>query len=583
MVLTKEAVVPRMRCKPQEAMELTGAQILWECLVEAGVEVVFGYPGGYVLPLYDELPNYAIRHVLVRHEQAAAHAADGYARATGRIGVCLATSGPGATNLVSGIANAYLDSSPLLAITGQVPTWNIGKNSFQEVNITSIVQSITKRRYQVGRVEDLATTMHTAIREACAGRPGPVLVDIPKNVLLGRSVFARSNGSGNGQAHGDHRQAVFDGELGGALELLTSAERPVIVAGHGVILSGAYAELRELAESGSIPVATTLLGISSFPESHPLSLGMVGMHGTTCANKAVDEADVLIALGMRFDDRVTGNPETFAPTARIIHVDIDAEEIGKNVRVDVPIVGDVRHVLRAINASALSIRRPAWLKRVAEWREKYSSRAVRPSDELLPQYVIDQLYRASCGQATVVSDVGQNQMWAAMHYWYDRPNTLLSSGGLGCMGFSLPAAIGAQIGRPHEQVWVVCGDGGIQMNIQELATLVQEGLPVKIVILNNGYLGMVRQWQELFYERRYVAAKVSPPDFVSLAQSYGVAAFRVDEKRAVRATIEQAIDHDGPALIEFVVSPEEGAYPMVPPDGGVADTLEGSYGARPQA
>ena len=554
-------------------MKLNGAQILCESLVREGVEVIFGFPGGAVLPLYDTLPQYPqLRHILVRHEQGAAHAADGYARATGKVGVCLATSGPGATNLVTGIANAYLDSSPIVALTGQVARPFIGKDAFQEIDITGITLPITKHNFQVLRVEDLATVVKEAFYLARTGRPGPVLIDLPRDVFTDETSFRypeKVNLPGYEPKVKGHPLQIRK-----AARLINEAERPVIISGRGVIISQAYEELRELAEKAQIPVITTLLGISSFPESHVLSFGMLGMHGMAYANLAVSEADLLIAIGMRFDDRATGRVSAFAPEAKIVHIDIDPSEIGKNVRVDVPIVGDVKQVLQELNKLVEPREHLTWLRRIDGWRREHPLTVPERGDQLLPQYVVRQLYEVTEGKAIIVTGVGQNQMWAAQHYWYDRPNTFISSGGLGTMGFELPAAIGVKVGKPDELVWAIAGDGGLQMTVQELATAVQDNIAVKIAILNNNFLGMVRQWQGLFYGRRYVATPLTGPDFVKLADAYGLPGLRVTRKEEVAPAIQKAIDYQGPFLIDFCIEPEEDVYPMVAPGATLAQILE---------
>jgi acetolactate synthase-1/2/3 large subunit len=554
-------------------MKKTGAQILCEALIEEGVEVIFGFPGGAVLPLYDTLPQYPqLRHILVRHEQGAAHAADGYARATGRVGVCLATSGPGATNLVTGIANAYLDSVPVVAITGQVARSFIGRDAFQEIDITGITLPITKHSYQALDAGALANIVKEAFYIARTGRPGPVLIDLPKDVqtdqaevhhpvkvdLPGYKVPSRGHPA----------------QIKSAARLINEAQRPLIIAGRGVLISGANAELRHLAERGQIPVITTLLGISSFPENHALSYGMAGMHGSGYANKAIDNTDLLIAVGMRFDDRVTGKVSAFAPRAHIIHIDLDPAEIGKNVRVDVPIVGDVKAVLEELNKQVNTAGHIEWLQQLDEWRRQHPLMDIRESASLLPQYIIRQIYEATRGEAIIVTGVGQNQMWAAQYYFYDEPNSFISSGGLGTMGFGLPAAMGAKVGRPDKIVWCIDGDGSLQMTIQELATIVQDKIAVKMAIINNSYLGMVRQWQELFYEKRYVATPLSSPDFVKVAEAYGLPGLRVTRREEVVPAIEQAMEHTGPFLIDFRVEPEENVYPMVPPGASVAEFME---------
>lgn len=560
-------------------MKMTGAQIICECLVREGVEVIFGILGGAILPLYDTLPHYPqLRHVLVRHEQCAAHAADGYARATGKVGVCMATSGPGATNLVTGIANAHLDSSPIVAITGQVARPFIGKDAFQETDITGITLPITKHNYLALDAGSLAKIVREAFYLARTGRPGPVLIDLPRDVQIEQAEFHYPN-----QVDLPGYKPTLQGhpaQIKKAAKVINEAQRPVIIAGHGVIISGAYDELRQLAETAQIPVVTTLLGISCFPESHALSYGMLGMHGMAYANLAVTDADLITAIGMRFDDRATGKVSAFAPHAHIIHIDIDPAEIGKNVRVDVPIVGDVKVVLKALNKLIVSTEHIDWIKQLDLWRKEHPSTEIRDSDNLLPQYVVRKIYEVTKGEAIITTGVGQNQMWAAQHYVYDKPNSLISSGGLGTMGFGLPAAIGAKIGRPDSTVWCIDGDGSFQMTMKELATIVQENLAVKIAIIHNGYLGMVRQWQELFYGKRYVATPLSCPDFIKIAEGYRLPGLRVTRKEEVVPAIEQAMAHDGPFLIDFMVEPEENVYPMVPPGGSLAEVLEAPREAK---
>ncbi len=554
-------------------MKMTGAQILCESLVREGVEAIFGFPGGVVLPLYDALPHYPqLRHILVRHEQGAAHAADGYARVTGKVGVCFATSGPGATNLVTGIANAYLDSSPIVAITGQVARPFIGKDAFQEIDITGITLPITKNNYLVLDVASLAKVVKEAFYLAKSGRPGPILIDIPKDVFVDQAEFhypTKMDVPGYKPTLQGHPAQIKK-----AVKLINEAQRPLIVAGRGVVISGAYNELKRLAETAQIPVITTLLGIGCFPETHVLSYGMLGMHGMAYANMAVDATDLLIAIGMRFDDRVTGKISAFAPHAHIIHIDIDPAEIGKNVRVDVPIVGDVKTVLEALNKQIKSTEHIDWVQQLDNWRKEHPSTEIRDSEGLLPQYVVRKIYEVTKGEAIIVTGVGQHQMWAAQHYWYNKPNSLISSGGLGTMGFGLPAAMGAKVGCPDSTVWLVDGDGSFQMTIQELATIVQDNIAVKIAILNNGYLGMVRQWQELFYGKRYVATPLSCPDFVKIAEGYCLPGLRVTRREEVVPAIEQAMAHQGPFLIDFMVEPEENVYPMVPPGASLAEVLE---------
>jgi len=554
-------------------MKMTGAQILCESLVKEGVEVIFGLPGGAVIPLYDTLPQYPqLRHILVRHEQGAAHAADGYARAAGGVGVCFATSGPGATNLVTGIANAFLDSSPIIAVTGQVSKSFIGRDAFQETDITGITLPITKHNYLVLDVNDLAGVVKQAFHLARTGRPGPVLIDIPRDVFLEQTEFDYPD-----KVDLPGYKPTLQGhptQIKKAAKLLNEAERPLVIAGRGVNISRAFNELKELVETVQIPVVTTLLGVGCFPESHALSYGMAGMHGMVYANLAIDNADVVLAIGMRFDDRFTGKISAFAPHAHIIHIDIDPAEIGKNVRVDVPIVGDVKMVLQALNKLITPTKHIKWIRQLDNWRKERPSTEIRDSDGLLPQYVVRKIYEVTKGEAIIVTGVGQHQMWAAQHYCYNKPDTLLSSGGLGAMGFGLPAAMGAQVGCPDSTVWCIDGDGGFQMTIQELATVVQEQMPVKIAIINNGYLGMVRQWQELFYKGRYVATPLSCPDFVKIAEGYYLPGLRVKRKEEVVPAIEQAMNHDGPFLIDFMVESEESVYPMVPPGATLAEILE---------
>ncbi len=554
-------------------MKLTGAQMIGESLVKEGVEVIFGILGGSLLPLYDVLPHYPqLRHILVRHEQGAAHAADGYARATGKVGVCLATSGPGATNLVTGIANACLDSVPMVAITGQVARPFIGKDAFQEVDITGITMPITKHNYLVMDAASVPETIKEAFHLARTGRPGPVLIDLPRDVQIDQAEFNYPS-----KANLPSYKPILKGhpaQIKKAAKLINEAKKPVIIAGRGVIISAAFAELKELVEQAQIPLVTTLLGISCFPESHVLSYGMLGMHGMAYANMAVDAADLIIAIGMRFDDRATAKVSDFAPHAHVIHIDIDPAEIGKNVRVDVPIVGDVKAVLKELNKLIVAAKRIDWIRQLDDWRREHPSLVIRPGESLLPQYVIRQIYEVTNGEATIVTGVGQHQMWAAQHYWYDKPNTFISSGGLGTMGFGLPAAIGAKVGCPNDTVWCIDGDGSLQMTIQELATAVQEKVAVKIAVLHNNYLGMVRQWQEMFYGKRYVATPLSSPDFVKVAEAYGLPGLRVERREEVAPAIQQAMAEPGPFLIDFIVEPEENVYPMVPPGASLAEVLE---------
>jgi acetolactate synthase-1/2/3 large subunit len=558
-------------------MKMSGAQILCQSLIKEGVEVIFGLPGAASIPLYDTLPQFPqLRHVLVRHEQGAAHAADGYARATGRVGVCFATSGPGATNLVTGIANACLDSVPVVAITGQVASPFIGHDAFQEVDTTGITLPITKHNYLVLDVHSLAKVIKESFHLARTGRPGPVLIDIPQDIFLSKSEFHYPE-----EVTLPGYKPTFEGhpaQIKKAARLINEAQRPLVIAGRGVIISGAYAELEEMVGLAQIPVVTTLLGIGCFPESHELSFGWLGMHGMAYANMAVDAADLIIAVGMRFNDATTAKASAFAPHAKIIHIDIDPAEIGKNVHADVPIVGDVKRVLRELNKQMSTFEHKEWVRQLEEWRRDHPYLEIAEGDKLLPQYVMRRLYEITEGEAIIVTGVGQHQMWAAQHYWYDKPNSLITSGGLGAMGFGLPAAMGVQIGRPQETVWCIDGDGSFQMTLQELGTVVQERLPVKIGIFNNGYLGMVRQWQELFYQRRYVATPLSGPDFVKIGEAYGIPGLRVRRREEVNGAIERAMAEDGPFLIDFVIEPEENVYPMVPPGASLAEVMEAPKG-----
>jgi acetolactate synthase I/II/III large subunit len=554
-------------------MEKTGAQILCESLIKEGVEVIFGILGGAVLPIYDTFTQYPqLRHILVRHEQGAAHAADGYARATHKAGVCMATSGPGATNLVTGIANAYMDSVPMVAITGQVATPFIGKDAFQETDIAGITIPITKHNYLVTDVAELAKTVKEAFYIAQTGRPGPVLVDIPRDVQQEQTEFVYPD-----KIDLPGYKIVSRGhpaQIRKAAKLINEAEQPLVIAGRGIIISQAYDEFRELVEKAQIPVVHTLLGLGSFPGNHILNFGMLGHHGMAYANMAVQNADVLIAIGMRFDDRATMNTRGFAPSAHIIHIDIDPAEIGKNIAAELPLVGDVKSVLTSLNEQIERKEHVDWLSQIEQWRHDHPSLEIRQNDELVPQYIVHHIYEATQGDATIVTGVGQNQMWAAQHFTYIKPDSLISSGGLGAMGFELPAAIGAKVARPEETVWCVAGDGGFQMTIQELGTIAQENIAVKIAIINNGYLGMIRQWQELFYERRYTDSKLWNPDFVKIAEAYDIPGIRVKRREEVIPAIQKAMEYPGPFLIDFLVEPEENVYPMVPPGESLSITLE---------
>ncbi len=544
----------------------TGAQIIWECLVREGVDVVFGYPGGAILPTYDAMLDYPIHHVLVRHEQGAAHMADGYARASGKVGVAIATSGPGATNMTTGIATAMLDSSPIVCITGQVGTSVIGSDAFQEVDVTGVTLPITKHNYLVTHVEDLAQAIREAFHIARSDRPGPVLVDVPKDVQNAKCEFVYPDDEIPYPRRRVPAQ-VPAADLERAAEWIDQAERPVILVGHGVQISGAMDQVLEFAEKTQIPVALTLLGIGTFPAQHRLCLGMMGMHGEAYANRAVQGADLLVAFGMRFDDRVTGNLKTYAKHAKKIHVEIDPSEISKNVHVDLPILGDLKAVLEQLTPRVAAGRRDAWREQISEWRMESEARNIlrrEDIDELLAAHVIHDLWEATEGNALIVSDVGQHQMWEAQYYLHEKPRSLITSGGLGTMGFALPAAIGAKFAQPDADVWVVAGDGGFQMTQAELATLKQEGLKLNIAIINNGYLGMVRQWQEFFYGRRYAATPILSPDFVKLADAYDIPAMRVTRREDVIPAIQAAREKPGPVVIDFRVVQEDSVYPMVP-------------------
>ena len=554
-------------------VRMTGSQILLECLQREGADTLFGYPGGVVLPLYDTLPQFpAIRHVLVRHEQGAAHMADGYARASGRTGVCLATSGPGATNLVTGIATSFLDSTPMVAITGNVARTLLGKDGFQEADITGITQPITKHNYLVMRAGNIAMAVREAFHIARTGRPGPVHVDIPKDVFQEEAEFEWPEElSLRGYRPTTRGHA---GMIRRAAEAINAAERPIVIAGHGVVWGEATDELVALAEKADIPVITTFLGIGGFPETHPLSYGFLGMHGMYHANMAADEADVVIGVGMRFDDRAMGRFNDFNPNAAIVHIDIDPAEIGKNLPTAVPVVGDVKRVLPDL-ADRLEARdRAPWLRWIDGVREEHPSLEIRETRRLIPQQIIRALYEETGGRAVLATGVGQHQMWAGQHYFYDSPRKLISSGGLGTMGFELPAAIGAQIAVPDAEVWAICGDAGFQMTMQELAVCVDERLPVRIAIMNNGYLGMVRQWQELFYEENFVSVAVTQPDFSALAAAYGIPALRVETRAEMLPAIREARAADGPVLIDFHVDQDENVWPMVPAGASLAETIE---------
>ena len=555
-----------------ERKTLTGAEIIWKSLEALDVDCVFGYPGGAILPTYDALTRSKIHHVLVRHEQGATHMADGYARASGRVGVARATSGPGATNMVTGIATAMMDSSPIVCITGQVGSTLIGTDAFQESDITGITLPITKHNYLISRAEDIAPSIREAFQIAASDRPGPVLLDITKDAQQASCVF-----DWEAAAPKPHRrEPVFfpdQVELEAALALINQAQRPIILAGHGIILSGAEREVRALAERAGIPVALTLLGLGSFPASHPLNLGMMGMHGEAWVNQAIQEADLLIALGMRFDDRVTGKLSTYATKAKKIHIEIDRAEINKIVHADVPLIGDLREVLERLLPGVRPLARSEWIAQVTASKHDSAVRDIQnlpDNGHLYAAHVINALWRETKGDAIVVTDVGQHQMWEAQYYHHERSRTLITSGGLGTMGFALPAAIGAKFACPESEVWVVAGDGGFQMTMAELATIVQEKLNVKIAIINNGFLGMVRQWQEFFYDGRYESTPLLSPDFAKLAEAYGIPALTVTQRAQVNPALQTSRFHAGPALIDFRVEQEDSVFPMVPAGADLA-------------
>jgi acetolactate synthase I/II/III large subunit len=558
------------------ATTMTGAGILWECLEREGVRVVFGYPGGAILPAYDALKHSKIHHVLVRHEQGATHMADGYARASGEVGVAVATSGPGATNMVTGIATAMLDSIPIVCITGQVGSKLIGSDAFQETDITGVTLPITKHNYLVTHANEVARTIREAFYVARSGRPGPVLVDITKDAQQGTCEFDWE--AARPQLPGYRPDlSPAPAEYAQALELIHNAKRPVILAGHGIIVSGAVREVRDFAERAGIPVALTLLGLGAFPASHPLNLGMMGMHGEAWVNHTIQEADLLLAFGMRFDDRVTGNLKTYAPNAKKIHIEIDPAEINKNVKVDVPLVGDLREVLLELMPKVESIDRSEWLDSIDRLKGDSAVRDIQnlpDSGHLYAAHVINDLWRQTRdGNTIVVTDVGQHQMWEAQYYKHEHPRSLITSGGLGTMGFALPAAIGAKVACPESEVWVVVGDGGFQMTMCELATMVQENLKIHIAIINNGFLGMVRQWQEFFYDRNYAATPLLNPDFAKLAEAYGIRSMTISKRSEVVPAVQSARQHEGPVLINFKVEQEDTVYPMVAAGAALNDMI----------
>lgn len=560
--------------------KMNGARILVECLIKEGVDVMFGFQGGSVLPVFDALYDAPIKFIMVRHEQGAAHAADGYARSTGKVGVCLATSGPGATNLVTGIATAYMDSIPMVAITGQVPTVMIGNDAFQEADIVGITRPIVKHNYLIRDITELSRVVKEAFHIASTGRPGPVLIDLPKDISTGITEFKYPQSidiRGYNPTYSGHL-----GQIKKAANLIQTAKQPIIYAGGGVISSGASNELLELAEKTHIPVTATLMGLGGFPGTHPLFMGMLGMHGTRYANYAISEADLILAIGARFDDRVTGKLDEFAPQATIIHIDIDPSSISKNVRAHLPIVGDVKQVLKELNKIITPSNVTStndWLKKIDGWKEKYPlvyQRGSKKDGKLHPQFVIEQICEIAGGNAIITTEVGQNQMWAAQYYKVTSPRTFLSSGGLGTMGYGLPAAIGAQVGNPDKVVFDIAGDGSIQMNIQELMTAVAYNLPVNIAILNNRNLGMVRQWQELFFNKRYAHTSLEiNPDFIKLAEAYGAIGIMVTKEEEVRPAIERAIASPKPVMIDFRVAEEENVYPMVPAGAALTHMIDG--------
>ena len=555
----------------------TGARILVEGLQREGVETIFGYPGGVVLPIYDELYDSSLRHILERHEQAAAHAADGFARASGRVGVCLATSGPGACNLVTGIATAYMDSIPIVAITGQVPTSLLGNDAFQESDITGITLPITKHNYLVKRTEELGHVLREAFYIAGTGRKGPVLIDLPKDVST-RPIEYEFPEAEPVTLRG--YQPTIRGhakQIDKAIEMIFESERPLIYAGGGVISSDASAELLALVETLGIPVTTTLMGLGAVPCDHPLNLGMLGMHGTRSANYAVTESDLLIAIGARFDDRVTGKLDTFASQAKIIHIDIDPAEIGKNKKVDIPIVGDTKSVLQDMLVKIQKKKAyDIWLSRIRGWKEKHPL-SYRRDGVLRPQFVVEQLSELLKGEGIIVSEVGQNQMWTAQYFCFRKPRTWITSGGLGTMGYGFPAAMGAHFACPDQVVFDIAGDGSFQMNIQELSTVATNNIPVKVAVLNNRFLGMVRQWQELFHDRRYSFTELPPVDFVKVANAYGVDGIKVESVDDVVPALKAAIETDGPFVLDFRVEREENVFPMVPAGAAINEMIGGNY------
>jgi acetolactate synthase-1/2/3 large subunit len=563
------------KTEDRDGQTLTGAEILWETLVREGVEVVFGYPGGAIMPAYDALPAFPIRHVLVRHEQGAAHMADGYARASGKVGVAIATSGPGATNLVTGIANAMLDSIPMVCITGQVGSQLIGSDAFQETDITGVTLPITKHNYLVTHTHEIAAALREAFYIARSGRPGPVVVDITKDAQQRSARFCWKEAEVKLPGYRPEHRPLPEA-LEKAVTLIDRSERPILLAGHGIVAAQATGMLLELVQRTDIPVASTLLGLGGFPAQHPRNLGMMGMHGEAWVNQAIQESDLIVALGMRFDDRVTGNLATYARGARKIHVELDPAEINKNVKVDVPIIGDVREVLAQLLPHVAEKQRPAWNERIRAMKGDSAVRDIQQMPDggkLYAAHVIHDLWRATKGQALVVTDVGQHQMWEAQYYKHDRPRSLITSGGLGTMGFALPAALGARIARPNDEIWVIAGDGGFQMTACELSTIAQENVKLNVAIINNGFLGMVRQWQQFFYGGRYVATPIKSPDFVKLAEAHGLRGLRVTSRAEVADAVEEARRSPETVVIDFRVEQEDSVYPMVPAGADLHDMI----------
>ena len=549
---------------------IKGARILLECLSRLGINEIFGYPGGAVIPIYDELYSFKeIKHYFARHEQGAVHEADGYARSTGKVGACLATSGPGATNLVTGIMTAHMDSIPLLVITGQVSSSLLGKDAFQESDIVGITVPITKNNYLVQDIKDLPRILKEAYYIASTGRPGPVLVDIPRDIQLQEIPYDEFNKIYENHFSLEGYNPVYEGHKGQiktAIKMIKDSKKPLIIAGAGILKAYAYEELKEFVEKTNIPVAMTLLGLGSFPGNHELALGMIGMHGTTYANYAANEADLIIAAGMRFDDRVTGNPQKFVPNAKIIHIDIDPAEIGKNKLIDVPIVGDLKNVLTDLNEKAPKVSYDEWLKQIKKWKKDYSLIYRKTEDDILiPQEILSEIDKITKGNVIVATDVGQHQMWAAQYLTFNNPYSILTSGGAGTMGFGLPAAIGAQVANPNKKVLAVVGDGGFQMTFQELMLIKEYNLPVKIFIINNSYLGMVRQWQELFHEKRYSSVDLSyNPDFIKIGEAYGIKSIQLKNKKDLKKNLKKILESDEAVLVECIVEKEENVYPMIP-------------------